>query len=274
VESFNLKLPSHAPIAVLVEVPHAGLIVPDAVQEEMSAPADALLRDADIYVDELYAHAPRLGATLLCATVSRYVVDLNRAQDDVDSATVSDHPAPAGAQPRGVVWRATTDGRPVLRRPLTFSALRRRLARYYIPYHEALRQTLDDLRARFGCAILVAGHSMPSRGRSLHVDAGVRRADVVPGTQGRTTADARVIDLVDAHFRDAGLSVRHDDPYKGGFATSHYGHPENRSHAIQIELNRALYVDEDTFEKRAGDFERVQALLDALILKLGQLDLR
>jgi N-formylglutamate deformylase len=274
VESFNLKLPSHAPIAVLVEVPHAGLIVPDAVQDEMSAPADALLRDADIYVDELYAHAPSLGATLLCATVSRYVVDLNRAQDDVDSATVSDHPAPAGAQPRGVVWRATTDGRPVLRRPLTFSALRRRLARYYIPYHETLRQTLDDLRARFGWAILLAGHSMPSRGRSLHVDAGVRRADVVPGTQGRTTADARIIDLVDMHFREAGLSVRHDDPYKGGFATSHYGHPETRSHAIQIELNRALYVDEDTFEKRPGDFERVQALLDALIVKLGVLDLR
>ena len=275
-ESFNLKLPTviGAAIPVLVEVPHAGLIVPEAVQDELSAPADALLRDADIYVDELYAHAPNLGATLLCSTVSRYVVDLNRAQDDVDSATVSDHPAPVGAQPRGVVWRATTDGRPVLRRPLTFSALRRRLARYYVPYHEALRQTLDDLRTRFGSAILVAGHSMPSRGRSLHVDAGVRRADVVPGTQGRSTADARIIDLVDAHFRDAGLSVRHDDPYKGGFATVHYGRPEQRWHAIQIELNRALYVDEDTFTRRAGDFERVRDLLDGLITKLGQLDLR
>jgi N-formylglutamate deformylase len=274
VESFNLKLPVRTALPVLVEVPHAGLTVPDAVQDELSAPADALLRDADIYVDELYANAPNLGAVLLCSSVSRYVVDLNRAQDDVDSATVSDHPAPVGAQPRGVVWRATTDGRPVLRRPLTFSALRRRLARYYIPYHEALRQTLDDLRERFGYAILLAGHSMPSRGRSLHVDAGVRRADVVPGTQGRTTADARIIDLVDAHFRDAGLTVRHDDPYKGGFATVHYGRPELRSHAIQIELNRALYVDEDTFAKRSGDFERIQSLLDQLISKLGQVDLR
>jgi N-formylglutamate deformylase len=274
VESFNLQLPSHAAIPVLVEVPHAGLVVPDAVKDELSAPQDALLRDADIYVDELYASAPEQGAALLCARVSRYVVDLNRAQDDVDSATVSDHPAPVGAQPRGVVWRATTDGRPVLRRPLTFSALRKRLARYYVPYHEALRQTLDTLRTRHGFAILVAGHSMPSRGRSLHVDAGVRRADVVPGTQGRSTADARVIDLVDAHFREAGLSVRHDDPYKGGFATAHYGRPDQRQHAIQIELNRALYVDEDTFTRRAGDFERVQSLLTALIAKLGQLDLR
>jgi N-formylglutamate amidohydrolase len=274
VESFNLQLPNQAGIPVLVEVPHAGLLVPDAVKDELSAPEDALLRDADIYVDELYEQAPACGAALLCARVSRYVVDLNRAQDDVDSATVSDHPAPVGAQPRGVVWRATTDGRPVLKRPLTFSALRKRLARYYVPYHDSLRTTLEALRARHGYAILVAGHSMPSRGRSLHIDAGVRRADVVPGTQGRTTADARVIDLVEAHFRDAGLSVRHDDPYKGGFATTYYGRPAQRTHAIQIELNRALYVDEENFVRRSGDFERIQQLLAALIVKLGQLDLR
>jgi N-formylglutamate amidohydrolase len=152
--------------------------------------------------------------------------------------------------------------------------LRQRLARYYVPYHDALQQRLTELRNEFGFAILLAGHSMPSRGRSLHVDAGVRRADVVPGSQGRTTADERVIDLVDAHFRAAGLTVRHDDPYKGGYATTHYGRPELRVHAIQIELNRALYVDEDTFTKRRGDFEQLQTLLDALVSKLGQLDLR
>jgi N-formylglutamate amidohydrolase len=274
VESFELQRPSRAALPVLVEVPHAGVIVPDAVKDELSAPEDALLRDADIYVDDLYEHAPSLGASLLRSRVSRYVVDLNRAQDDVDSATVTDHPAPVGAQPRGVVWRATTDGRPVLRRPLTFSSLRKRLARYYVPYHDALQQRLTELRSEFGFAILLAGHSMPSRGRSLHVDAGVRRADVVPGSQGRTTADERIIDLVDAHFRAAGLTVRHDDPYKGGYATTHYGRPELGVHAIQIELNRALYVDEDTFTKRRGDFEQLQTLLDALVSKLGQLDLR
>lgn len=274
VESFNLTLPNTAAIPVLVEVPHAGTDVPEAVQDELFAPEDALLRDADIFVDQLYANAPNLGAALLCASVSRYVVDLNRAQDDFDSATVNDHPTAALAQPRGVVWRATTDGRPLLRRPLSFGALRKRLARYYVPYHDALRQTLDALHARFGFAILLAGHSMPSRGRSLHVDAGVRRADVVPGTRGRTTADARVIDLVDAHFRNAGLSVRHDDPYKGGFATTHYGRPDLARHAIQIELNRALYVDETTFTRRAGDFEKLQHVLDALVVKLGKLDLR
>lgn len=274
VEPFKLILPKSNPVPLLVEVPHAGTHVPAAVLEELVVPADALLRDADIYVDELFANAPQHGSALLCANVSRFVVDLNRAQDDFDSATVSDHPTAPFAQPRGVVWRATTDGRSLLRRPLTFSALRKRLDAYYVPYHTALSETLESLRGQYGYAILVAGHSMPSRGRSLHVDAGVRRADVVPGTRGRTTAAARVIDLVDAHFRAAGLSVRHDDPYKGGFSTTHYGRPDLSVHAIQIELNRALYVDETTFERRAGAFEQLKEVLDSLVAKLGALDPR
>lgn len=274
VEPFKLSLPNTRPVPLLVEVPHAGTHVPEPVLEELVVPADALLRDADIYVDELFANAPHHGAALLCANVSRFVVDLNRAQDDFDSATVSDHPTAPFAQPRGVVWRATTDGRPLLRRPLTFNALRKRLDSYYVPYHAALSQTLESLRAQFGFALLVAGHSMPSRGRSLHHDSGVRRADVVPGTRGRTSADARVIDLVDAHFRSAGLSVRHDDPYKGGFSTTHYGRPDLRVHAVQIELNRALYVDETTFQRRQGDFEKLQGILDGLFAKLATIDLR
>jgi len=269
---FDLTIPD-AGIPVLVEVPHAGLSLPDAVSDEVAAPHEALLRDADIYVDKLYQNAGTLGASLLVARVSRYVVDLNRAQDDVDAATVSDHPAPVGAQPRGVVWRATTDGRPILARPLTYDRLLKRLERFYVPYHSALQATLEQLRQRFGHVVLVAGHSMPSRGRALHRDSGDTRADVVPGTRGRTSADGRVIDLVDAHFRGAGLSVRHDDPYRGGYTTSHYGRPAEGVHAIQIELSRALYVDEATSEPLVDRFAALQATLDGLIPKLGALKL-
>lgn len=273
VSIFDLTLPENAR-PVLVEVPHAGQLVPEDVRPQLCAPEDAMRRDADMYVDRLYAHAPTFGAGLLVANVSRYVVDLNRAREDVDAATVSDHPAPGGAQPRGVVWRATTDGRPILTGPLSYRALLSRLEHYYVPYHDALRRALETLRERFGFAILVCGHSMPSVGRLLHTDTGTVRADVVPGTRGRTSADARVIDLVDAHFRAAGLSVQHDEPYKGGFSTVHYGRPRAGWHAIQIELNRALYVNEETGVAKAGDFERLQALLDALVEKLCALDLR
>jgi N-formylglutamate deformylase len=275
VDVFELKVgePSVAVRPLLVEIPHAGLSVPEAIRHELLAPEDALMRDADIYVDRLYEHAPRSGATLLVAKLSRYVVDLNRARDDLDAATVSGHHASAGTQPRGVVWRATTDGRPVLLRPLGPVELRNRLEHYYVPYHKVLQLNLERLRDQFGYVILLAAHSMPSLGRSTHRDPGAQRADVVPGTCGRTSADPRVIDLVDMHFRSAGLRVRHDDPYKGGYTTSHYGRPVERCHAIQIELNRALYVDEQSFRIKQPEFDELQRLLDALVVSLAALKL-
>jgi N-formylglutamate amidohydrolase len=240
----------------------------------MNVPQDCVARDADIYVDKLYAGAARRGASMLAARVSRYVVDLNRAEDDVDLQTVPDHPAPRGVQPRGVVWRMTTDGRPLLRRPLRHVQLDRRLALFHRPYHGALETELRRLRERFGFAIVLAGHSMPSVGRSIRSDRVTRRADVVPGTRGGTSADRRLIDFVDAHFRRAGLSVRHDDPYRGGYTTAHYGRPAEGWHAIQLELNRGLYVHEATGEPKAGAFEALREVLLDLVVGVGELDLR
>ncbi len=270
-ETFSLTLAVEPETAVLVEVPHAGLAVPEMVREELVVDMDVVLRDSDVYVDRLYARAPSVGASLLAAGVSRYVVDLNRAPDDVDPETVPDHPDPRGVQPRGVVWRVTTDGQPALRAPLTYAALCERLTRFHQPYHATLERELVRKRERFGQAILLAAHSMPSVSSSGA--ASVPRADVVPGTRGRSTADARVIDLVDRHFRGAGLTVRHDDPYRGGWTTAHYGRPSEGWHAIQIELNRALYVDESTGRPKDGDFEAMETILLDLVRKLGALEL-
>ena len=131
---------------------------------------------------------------------------------------------------------------------------------------------LEEKRERFGHAVLLAAHSMPSVSR-VGLPSSAPRADVVPGTRGRTTADARVIDCVDAHFRAAGLTVKHDDPYRGGWSTSNYGRPEEHWHAVQIELNRALYVDEETSQPRDGDFEALEAIVLGLVKELGALDL-
>lgn len=266
----ELRAPERGRTPVIVEVPHAGLTIPPVLRDEILVSEDAIARDADLHVDALYAQAPEAGAVLLSARVSRYVVDLNRAPDDID-LDGADGPRRAG-QPRGVVWRVTTEGRPVLRRPLDYAALRQRIELFHAPYHTALRTELERTRERFGYAILVAGHSMPSTVRrgSREVE---RRADVVPGTLGRTSADRRVIDLVDAHFRSAGLSVRHDDPYRGGFTTAHYGRPAEGWHAIQIEINRSLYMDELTLAPKNGDFARLQSLLADLVRRLGELAL-
>ncbi len=267
-----LTVPEHGRTAVVVEVPHAGLEIPALVRPDIMASEEAIQRDADLHVDKLYVHAPEVGAALLTARVSRYVVDLNRAPDDVDLETVVDHPAPRVLQPRGVVWRVTTEGRPVLRTPLDYESLRERLDRYHAPYHHTLRETLDSTHKQFGYAVLVAGHSMPSATRRGARDS-ARRADIVPGSLGGTSADRSVIDCVDQFFRRAGLSVRHDDPYRGGFTTAHYGRPDQGLHAIQIEINRALYMDEQTCRPKPGDFERLQVLLRDLVRELGALQL-
>ena len=269
-DGFAFQAPRTARTAVLVEVPHAGTVIPEALRQDLIAPEELVLRDADLFVDELYAGAPAQGAALLAARLSRYVVDLNRAPDDVDLETVFDHPAPRRSQPRGVVWRVTADGRPLMQRPLDYRGLCQRLSLYHEPYHARLSAELAAVRAEHGFVILVAAHSMPSAVKRGSRDV-ERRADVVPGSLGRTSAHRAIIELVDRHFRAAGLSVRHDDPYRGGYTTAHYGRPREAQHAIQIELNRALYMDERDCLRKPGDFERLQVLLDELVANLGKL---
>jgi len=267
----ELTHPRSAPSPVLVEVPHSGLRVPPEVESEIDATPLAMLRDSDIYVDQLYQHAPENGATLLVSRVSRYVVDLNRGPDEVDSAAVPRHPKGRHIPARGVVWRARTDGTPLLRAPLTVQQFTRRLELFYEPYHRTLREVASQIREQHGRVVIVAAHSMPSAGRRTLGGGEVRRADIVPGTRGRSTADGRIIDLIDSHFREAGLSVKHDDPYRGGWTTSSYGAPKRGQHAVQIELNRALYVDEHTSEIKTSDFAQLQTVLDQLVGKLGKL---
>lgn len=267
----ELTHPRTTPSPVLVEVPHSGLQVPPEVESEIDATPSAMLRDSDIYVDQLYQRAPENGATLLVSRVSRYVVDLNRGPDDVDSAAVPKHPKARHIPARGVVWRARTDGTPLLRTPLTVEQFARRIKLFYEPYHRTLRDVAAQIREQHGQVVIVAAHSMPSAGRRTVGGGEVRRADIVPGTRGRSTADGRIIDLIDSHFRQAGLSVKHDEPYRGGWTTSAYGAPKRGQHAVQIELNRALYVDEQTSEIKKNDFAQLQTVLDQLVGKLGKL---
>jgi N-formylglutamate deformylase len=270
----RLELPELARKPLIVEVPHAGLVVPSDIKAQTTLSHDNILRDADMYVDELYAAAPQYGATLLSTKLSRYVVDLNRAEDDVDPRIVSGSVAVnTAAQPRGVIWTITTEGKSVFKQPLTPIELEQRLKTYYRPYHQTLLRLIREDKTHFGYSVILAAHSMPSVGRQEHRDSGVKRADIVPGTQGRSTADKRLIDLVDTHFRSGGLSVMHDDPYSGGFTTKFYGTPGSNQHAVQIEINRALYMNETTFEKIEPNFTELKKLLTALVEKMSALSL-
>ena len=263
--------PRTDPTPVVVEVPHAGLELDPEALATLAAPARALGADADLYVDELYADAPDAGAALVASRVSRYVCDLNRAETDVDPLAVEG--GTARSSPHGLVWRTTTEGRPALLGAVSSAEYQRRLERYYRPYHRRIAELLEERRARYGFAIILCAHSMPSRGRDGHDDAGVERADIVPGTRGRSTAAAPVIAAVEQLAAASGLRLRHDEPYRGGFTTAHYGRPRDGIHAIQIELARRLYMDERTLAKRPAQFETLRAFCKKVVQELGTLKL-
>lgn len=265
---------------LVVEVPHAGLEIAPQFLEPLAAPARAIARDADLYVDRLYDLAPAEGATLLIARASRYAIDVNRSESDVDAEVVEG----ARTEPRmhhGLVWRTTSDGEAALSRKLTREELDERLNLVWRPYHRELAALVAQKVAKFGLAVVVAAHSMPSiervggqggtvRDRSPTGGTGGprRRADVVPGTRGRRSAAPRFIDAMEAHATAQGWSVRHDDPYAGGFTTQHYGRPDENVHVVQVELARRLYLDEATLRPLAS-FESVRGWCRGLVARLG-----
>lgn len=267
---FSVREPVGPETPVVVEVPHAGLHVDARAVATLVAPARSLGRDADLYVDELYQDAPELGATLLVANVSRYVCDLNRSEEDIDGLAAEG--GSARSAPHGLIWRTTTENQPALAAPLPRREVQRRLDEIYRPYHGTLRELLEAKRARFGFAVLLCGHSMPSRGRSAG-DSGRVRADVVPGSRGRTSAAATVIDVPEQLANERGWSAAHDAPYRGGFSTAHYGRPRAGVHAIQVELSRRLYMDEQSLEKKPNDFEATRDYCRRLVAALGELRL-
>ena len=254
---------------IVVEVPHAGVFIPPEVRAELALDDTGVKRDADLYVDRLYRDAAALGATLVYTEISRFVVDLNRAPDDVDAQSVPDHPSPRPDAPRGLIWRIATDGSQTLTAPLSLSSWQRRVTRYHAPYHTALDAAVAEVRARFGKVLILSGHSMPSVGKATHADPGKRRADVVPGDLKGKTCDPRVTLAAISHFTAAGLSVSLNDPYLGGETTRRLGRPAEGLHALQVELNRDLYYDESNFVIREPGFSRLQSLCGELVDKLA-----
>ena len=266
---FEATLPDPPETPVVVSVPHAGNEVGSFAAALV--PALDVRCDADLFVDELYAGAPR--GAFIHARVSRFVCDLNRDPDDVSPRAVPAHPSPRNADGRGFVWEITTTGAPALARPLTLEEWQAR-RQIHAAYHGAIAQALERARVRFGFAILVDGHSMPSVGRQGHTDPGHPRADIVPGDRNGSSCAPALSRVVGEHFRAAGLSVAFNDPYRGGFITAHHGRPAEDVHAIQIEMRRDLYMEEATFSRLPEKMQRLSPVLAALLRRLDGFDPR
>lgn len=275
-EYLRVERPDDSDVPVVVSVPHAGELVPDDVPGAMALEDRILKRDLDLYTDEIWEAAPQTGATLVASRVSRYIVDLNRAADDISPRTVKGGrrmTKPGYYQERGVVWRTATDGTPVMSRPMTPEEFAERIERFWTPYHNAIAQEVERLRKKFGYCVLLDGHSMPSIGRGSRGRGGERRADIVPGDAEGASCDSALRDTVMRYFLRQGYSVAPNAPYKGGWITRNYGQPSDGVHAIQIEVNRDLYMDEKTFQRRPDGLQRIAADCVGLIERVAGLSL-
>lgn len=261
---FEIHAPRGPESPVVVEVPHAALHIDPPSMAYCCAPIRSIGQDADLFVDELFVDAPDHGAHLISARFSRYVCDLNRSEDDLDELT-----SPVGTKsgsPHGVIWRKTTENRPAIVAPLPGTEIERRFELIYRPYHTALSGLIQSKLSQFGVVILICGHSMPSFGRL-----GERRADVVPGSQGKSTAGRSVISACELAAHEAGYDVAHDTPYRGGFTTTHYGSPKAGVHALQIELARRLYMEERSLVRNSSDFQHCRNFCSSLVAKMAAL---
>lgn len=228
----------------------------------------------DAYVDKLIEAVTGFGAPLLAATYSRAFVDLNRAVSEMDPAVVHGAPKQA-ANARicaglGVIPRVVGEGREIMSGKITLYEAESRLARGYRPYHNCLARLLTDSRDRFGEAILFDCHSMPSEARRAAPRTAGGPPDIVLGDRYGAACAPWVFEAAHAVFVAAGFRVARNAPFAGGHITKFYGRPSQNIHALQIEIDRAIYMDEAKVEPNA-DFEAIRSRLTGVLATLSLL---
>jgi len=271
----EIVAPAERRLPMVLASPHSGRDYPAAFLAQSNLPPNGLRRSEDSYVDELWGGARDLGAPLLKALFPRAYLDVNREPYELDPS-MFDGPLPSYVHsdtPRvsaglGTIARIVSSGAEIYRRKLSFAEAERRIEQLYRPYHTALRQLTDETLNRFGYCILLDCHSMPSSGADAANGHG--RVDFVLGDCFGSACAHQLTRSADAMLSHLGYRCVRNTPYAGGYTTRHYGAPQRGVHALQIEINRRLYMDEDThvrnewFGKLQSDLTRVVAALAAL----------
>ena len=260
-------------VPLVFDSPHSGTEYP--ADFDYACPLEILRTNEDTHIDDLYGSAPAHGATLLGALFPRSYLDVNRALGDIDE-TLLDAPWPGEINPgektragMGLVRRFTKPNLPVYDRKLSVAELQQRIARCYLPYHAMLQGICDRLHGKFGAVWLVNCHSMPARGNAMSSDGpNALRADFVLGDRDGTTCAPELTDFAARLLRGRGYSVKINDPYKGVEIVRRHGLPAEGRHALQIEVNRALYMDEKTLQPN-GHYATLKADLTHLIAGLA-----
>jgi N-formylglutamate amidohydrolase len=267
--------------------PHSGSIYPKRFLSSSRLDARTLRRSEDAFIDRLFSRVTELGAPLLSPSFPRAYLDLNREPYELDPR-MFEGPLPSFANTRsirvagglGTIARVVGEAQEIYAARLSVDEAINRIERLYKPYHRTLRSLLERAHRLFGLAILIDCHSMPSVSLQGTIGGTVTerniKADFVIGDRYGTSCDARLTEAVEYELRHLGYAVRRNKPYAGGYITEHYGHPAAGMHAIQIEINRSLYMDEKDliplprFEHIAADLLKVVAFASSAIDGLRQ----
>lgn len=258
---YELRTPDRLTSGVVFASPHSGRDYPADFLKRSVLDERRLRSSEDAFVDRLLQAVPGQGATLLTARAPRAFVDLNRAEDELDPALIEGLRG-AVRGPRvvaglGVIPRVVAGGRAIYSGKLTQAEAEARLAGIWRPYHTVLSQLLNDCRARFGRAVLLDVHSMPSEALE---GLGANRPDIVLGDRYGASAAPGVVASVEAAFAGTGLRLSRNTPFAGAYITQRYGRPAEGVHVVQVEINRALYMDEAQVRPNA-DFASFEALM-------------
>ena len=270
-EAYVLTRPKVRSCPVIFASPHSGRDYPAEFLAQAVLDPHMIRSSEDAFVDELFGMAPGMGAPLLAARVPRAYLDLNRAADELDPAVIEGL-ARVPHNPRissglGVIPRVVAGGRAIYRGKLGLAEVETRLTRFWHPYHQALAGLVEEVRAEFGQAVLIDCHSMPHEAIEAHTRPGQPRPEVVLGDRYGATAGREVMERIEAAFAGAGLRVGRNAPFAGAYVAQAYGRPSRGVHVVQVEIDRALYMDEVRVEPLAG-FAAFRDLLGGVVAEI------
>ncbi|MCW8841923.1 MAG: N-formylglutamate amidohydrolase [Rhodobacteraceae bacterium] len=268
---FALLRPSRRTSAVVFASPHSACDYPEWFVKRSLLDAHSIRSSEDAFVDRLFESVPQHGAPFLIAGAPRAFLDLNRDATELDPALIYGV-SRVGHNPRvasglGVIPRVVSNGRAIYSGKMPLSEAEARIETYWRPYHTQLQALLDESREIFGRAILLDCHSMPHEAVNSVARSGLSRPEVVLGDRFGVSAETGIVDQVEEIFTKAGLRVARNAPFAGAYVTRHYGRPARKQHAIQIEIDRSLYLDEKRILPNSN-YESFKALIDHIISEL------
>ncbi|MCV3270331.1 N-formylglutamate amidohydrolase [Roseobacter sinensis] len=272
--AFEVSYPEKPNSCVVFASPHSGRNYPWSMLRASVLDELAIRSSEDAFVDQLFDCAPQFGATFLKAGAPRAFVDLNRSSDELDPALI-EGVRRRGHNPRvasglGVIPRVVANGRAIYSGKISMLEAKRRLDQYWHPYHDTLQGLLDEALRHHGQAVLIDCHSMPHEAVQGIARSGAKRPEIVLGDRFGAAAGGDIVDRVEAAFAAAGFVVTRNAPFAGAYVAQAYGRPSRGQHAIQVEIDRAIYMDEGRI-RRSSRFAEVQRTLKGVIAEIAQI---